>query len=99
MVLSGKHGIMKFPEFFLIVGAEGSFRRFLRMGMHGGQRKLAIDEADLVGITLFDSLQGWVQPAAVWAFEIGKFDNRHRCFFRTMRRVPDNCDIGADWIE
>src|SRR6186997_1140751 len=56
-VLFAEHGVMKLPEFLLIVRAKRCLCRLLGMGMDARKRILAVYDAYLLGVILFHLLQ------------------------------------------
>src|SRR5436190_4908698 len=65
------------------------------MRMNVGERKLPVDDADLLGVRLFHLLQSRKEPAAIRTFEIRKLDNRYRSIRRPSRRKAGSRDLSS----
>src|SRR3989442_899707 len=52
-----EHGVVKFPEMLLLVGAQRSFRGFLRMRVNVRERELPKDNPNFLRVVLLDLLQ------------------------------------------
>jgi hypothetical protein len=85
------------PEGILLTGAHGSFCGGESLRVDGGERQVAVDQADLAGIGSQQRLVHLLMPAtAEWALEVTELDDGDRCAFGTECVSALAGDIIAD---
>ena len=85
-LLRGEQPVVELPELALVVRAVARLGRLERVGMIG-QRKVLVDESDLVRIAVDQRGQRGGRPPAVRTFEVGELDDHHRRVGRSPRSV------------